>query len=148
LSQARGALHDPAVPAQPFTGVDHAPGDAGLDAAPAKVSPAEGIVAGLVGVELFRSAPRTSNRLADGRNGFNEILKKEAVVAVSGRELHRERDALPLDHKVALRARFAAIRRIRAGELPPLFAGTLALSSAARLQSIWLVSPRKLSSSW
>jgi hypothetical protein len=67
---------------------------------------------------------------------------------LAARELQRKRDTLGFDHKVALRARFSTIRRIRAGELAPLFAGTLALSSAARLQSIWSASPNQSSNSW
>ena len=52
----------------------------------------------------------------------------------------------PVDHNVALRARFAAIRRVRPGALAPLLAGMLALSRLARLQSIWSASPRRSSS--
>jgi len=40
-----------------------------------------------------------------------------------------------VDHKVVLRPRFAAIRRVGAGLGSPLFAGTAALSKEARVQS-------------
>jgi hypothetical protein len=66
----------------------------------------------------------------------DHFLKQRAVVLVRPREFCRERDTLPLGHNMALRARglprsvgFAPVRA------PPFFAGTLALSSAARLQS-------------
>ena len=48
---------------------------------------------------------------------------------------HAERRAARVDDEVPLAARLAAIRRVWAGVLAPLFAGTLALSSAARDQS-------------
>jgi hypothetical protein len=41
-----------------------------------------------------------------------------------------------IDHKMALRARFAAIRRIRPGRFAPPGAATLDASMAARDQSI------------
>jgi hypothetical protein len=55
---------------------------------------------------------------------------------------------LAVGHNVALRARFAAIRRIRAGLVAPLFAGTLAESSAARSQSMPLRSPNSSRIAW
>jgi hypothetical protein len=65
-------------------------------------------------------------------------------VDVGRREPDGERDALPVDHNMALRARFAAVRRIRAnlllGASPPL-AWTLDPSRLARDQSIWSASP-------
>ncbi len=54
--------------------------------------------------------------------------QRDAVVAVGAGQERGERGAAPVDHNVALRARAAAIRRVRAGLLAPLFAGTQALS--------------------
>jgi hypothetical protein len=63
-----------------------------------------------------------------------------------GRAQHEaERRALPVDHDMPLGARLAAIRRARAGRGAPLFAGTEALSSAARLQSILSASRNRAS---
>ena len=135
IEPSQRALDHPAVAAQPLAGIKHPPRDARLDAAPAQVSTAGAVVITFVGVELFGSAPRPAQRPMDGRDRFEHLGEKEAVVAVGRRELHGERDALGFDHKMALRARTAAIRRIRPGELAPLFAGVLALSTAARLQS-------------
>jgi hypothetical protein len=42
-------------------------------------------------------------------------------MGLGGRQLNRERDPLAVDHKVALRARFALIRRIRPGCLAPFW---------------------------
>ena len=49
-------------------------------------------------------------------------------------------------HKMALRALFAAIRRIRPGLFAPPGAGTLAESSEALDQSMWFALPRQSSS--
>ncbi len=51
-----------------------------------------------------------------------------------------------VDHKMALRARFAAIRRIRPGLSAPFLAGMLALSRLALDQSILSASPSRSSS--
>jgi hypothetical protein len=66
-------------------------------------------------------------------------------VDVRRREADDQGDASAIDHKMALRARFAAIRRIRPGLIAPLFAGTLAASRLARDQSIWSASPNQSS---
>ena len=60
----------------------------------------------------------------------------------------RQRDAAGIRKEMMLRARLAAIRRIRAGVVPPFFAGTLLESRAARDQSSWPASPNASSSTW
>jgi hypothetical protein len=62
---------------------------------------------------------------------------------ISCRDRHRERDALALDHKMALRARFAAIRRILPGFSAPPTAATLEESNEARDQSMRSAWPRR-----
>jgi uncharacterized membrane protein YgcG len=64
---------------------------------------------------------------------------------VSSRQCYRERDATSFDHKLALRARFAAIRRILSGFSAPPTAATLAESNEARDQSIRSAWPRRSS---
>jgi hypothetical protein len=64
-------------------------------------------------------------------------------VDVSGSADHTGRDARPLDHNMALRARLSLICRIRSGSLAPLLAGTLAESREVRSQSICSASPRR-----
>jgi hypothetical protein len=58
-------------------------------------------------------------------------------------QVQGQRDSLPVGQHMALRARFAAIRRIRAGPRPPFFAGMAAESMQARDQSIWSASPSR-----
>jgi hypothetical protein len=67
---------------------------------------------------------------------------------VSCAQRDRERDALGFDHKMALRARFASIRRIRAGFCAPPTAGTVNESTQARDQSSWSASARRSRSTW
>src|SRR3712207_371821 len=52
-------------------------------------------------------------------DGIRSLLKDLGVMDVCRRVSHRERDAASVDHKVALRALFAFIRRILAGLLAP-----------------------------
>jgi hypothetical protein len=61
---------------------------------------------------------------------------------------HRQRDSLSVDHNMALRVRFAAIRWIRPGVCAPPRAGTLVESSEARDQATWSASPSRSSSTW
>ena len=64
---------------------------------------------------------------------------------VGRRERYRERDALAVGNNVALRARFASIRRVLADLLAPLLAATLAESSEALDQSISSAFPSRSS---
>ena len=107
-----GALDYLAVAAEALAGMDAAPGDAGPDTALVAVPAAAPVVIGLVGVQLVRASSR-------------------AAALAGAHRWDRVHD------KVALGAGLAAIRRVRAGRLAPFLAGTLALSSEARLQSNW-----------
>ena len=140
------ALHHPSVPSQPLARVDPAPSDARLYAPlPQGLAAAREIVA-LLGVQLLRTLARpapTAMGLLDRLDGVHGLLQDRRVVDVGGREDYRERDAPSVRNNVALRARFCLIRRIRAGSLAPLLAGTLAESKEARSQSIRSASPSR-----
>lgn len=69
--------------------------------------------------------------------------KTYSAVDVCSREDYPQRDAPSVRNIVALRARFAFIRRIRFGLLTPLLADTLAESKEALSQSIRSASPRQ-----
>lgn len=71
---------------------------------------------------------------AEARHGIEGWRQHLAVMAVGGAQGDAERRALGIGDDMALGARPAAIRRVWAGLLAPLFAGTDALSSAARSQ--------------
>src|SRR5258706_8374894 len=136
----------PAVASQAVLGLDTTAGDAGDDAALAQGQTEVTVVVTLVGMELVRSATGPAARLgADGLDGVDGGEQHLRIVHVRGAHQDRERDAVGVDHKMALRALFAAIRWVLARFLAPLVAGTAAESSAARSQSIrsaWASSSR------
>jgi len=105
-------------------------------------------VISLVSIQLARSLPWSPPRTTNWLNSINCRLQHLAVVNVSRRMRYREWDSLSVDHKMALRARFSAIRWVWPGLFAPPGAGTLAESSEARDQSIWSDSPRRSSSAW
>jgi hypothetical protein len=67
-------------------------------------------------------------------------------VGVGGREVDRERDAIPVDDEVVLGAGLAAVNRVGAGLLTPLFARTLTLSTLALDQAMLASSPSQFRS--
>ena len=140
------ALDHPAVPAQPLAGVDAPSGDAGRDGAGAALPAAAAVIVGLVGVELVGALARPASPVAHAGHGVQGRRQHHAVVPVGRAQAHPERRAPAVDHKVALRARFAAIRRVRAGLGTPLLAATEALSRTGRLQSRCPASDRRSSS--
>src|SRR5215210_1123859 len=137
------SLHDPPVPSQPFGALHTLSGYAALNASFSQNSRALFVVVGFVGMKLLGSLSRSAARTLDRLDTVYKVLEDHRIVYVGGGEHHCERDALPVDHKVALRARLSLIRRIRAGSCSPLFAGMLAESKEARSQSICSVSPRR-----
>ena len=115
VQPGQGAFHHPPVSAPPLAGLNAAAGEAALDAALSEVSAAKAVIVSLIGREFLRAVARPTVPAFEGRYGLKEGRKDRAVLSMGARDFHRERDALPIDHHMALRARFAAIRRIRAG---------------------------------
>lgn len=142
-----GALDDPAVPPELLTRLDPRSGDPTLDAACMEEALVLARAIPLVGVELVRTSPGAADAPADRRDGVDETLEDRGLVDIGGREALGEGDAVRVGNQMALRARFAAIRRIRPGRWAPLFAGTMEASIAARVQSIWSASRSRASSS-
>jgi hypothetical protein len=106
------------------------------------------IVIPLVAVQFVGSLARASLGPFNRLNCLKHRSKHLRVVQVRCRLSHRQRDPLSFDHKVALRARFAAIRRIRSGRSAPFGAGTEHESIPARLQSILSASPSRSNRRW
>lgn len=148
IEPGQGALDDPAMATQPLAGVDALARDAHLDVTLAEGGAAARVVIPLVAVALVRALTPPPGRRLDRRDGVKEILQHHRVVPVSPGQDFGQRKTSALDHNMALRARFAAIRRVRADEIAPLLAGMLAESQQARLQSIWPASPSRSRSSW
>ena len=138
----------PAVTPKLLARLDASTRNSRYDTASPQCLPTESKVISLVSVQLARPLPWSSSRTANRFNGINRFLQHLAVVDISRRMRYRERDSLSVDHKMALRARFSAIRWVRPGLFAPPGAGTLAESSDARDQSIWSDSPRQSSNAW
>lgn len=148
IQPGHGPLDHPAVAAKPLAALDAFAGDAPLNVAAAQEATAARDVVGLVRMQLGGAHPPLAGGLLDRRNGVDQGFERDRIVAVGAGQADGERRAPPVDHKLAFRARFAAIRRVGPGCGAPLFAGMLALSRQARLQSIWSAAPRRSSSAW
>ena len=127
-------LDHPSVSAETLAAFDATPGNPRNDRSLAQRTPAVSEVVALVGMQFGRSPPGPARTLADRRHGIDQRLQQLAVVPVGRRDLQGEGDAIGIDEDVTLGAQLAAIRQVRAGLFAPLFAGTLALSTAARSQ--------------
>lgn len=139
-------LNYPAMPTEPVVALDPFPSDPALDAPPPEELPAAGDVIALIGMDFLRSLPPPSTRGADRWDGRDQPLEEHRVMPVCPTQEGGEGNPSSVDHNMALRARFAFIRWIRASFIAPFFAGTLAESSEARDQSILSASPRRSSS--
>ena len=132
-----GAFHDPTVTTEFLAALDAPTRDARDDPPrPALLAAGSGIV-GLVSVQLVRTASRSSAPTAPHRrDGVEGGRHHDGVVPVGPAQAEAERRAARVGDEMALRARLAPVRRVRAGGSPPFLAGTDALSRQARLQSI------------
>jgi hypothetical protein len=139
------AFDYPAIPSQTLGAVDATPSDARLDGAPAQRPSALREIVPLVGMEFGRSPAGPSPTLAHRRHGIDQDFEEAAVVDVCRAEAEGERDAPSVGDEVALGAGPAAIGWIGTGLLAPLLAGTDALSTQARLQSMAPARPRRSS---
>jgi hypothetical protein len=139
------AFDYPAIPSQTLGAVDATPSDARLDGAPAQCPSALREIVPLVGMEFGRSPAGPSPTLAHRRHGIDQDFEEAAVVDVCRGEPDGKRDAPGIGNEVSLASGSAAIGRIGAGRLAPLLAGTDALSTHARLQSMAPARPRRSS---
>jgi hypothetical protein len=116
----QSSFHHPPVSSQLLAGFDASPCyPGGYAPLPERLAASREVVS-LVGMQLLRALARASTRrLADRLNGIHGLFQDLGVVDVGSCMDHRERDASSVDHNMALRARFALIRRIRAGSLAP-----------------------------
>ena len=111
------ALHNPSVPPQLLAAFDASPGNTRYDPSLAQgLSVSLGVVP-FVGVHLVRTLARSSSSAFERRNGINHLLQHRSVRHISSCTLQRQRYSSSLDHKMALRAWFALIRRIWAARL-------------------------------
>src|SRR5215210_8391559 len=101
------ALHHPPVPSQFLRTLHTLSGYAPLEAPFSQSLRALLIVVGFVGMHLIRTLPRSASRTLDRLDRVQKLLENHGIVDVSGSGDHTERDARPLDHNMALRARLS-----------------------------------------
>ena len=147
---SQGSFDDPAVAAEAIGALDAAAGDARRDRPLATFGSAAAVVAGLVGVEPLRAATGSAPAVPHARDDVEDGGQHAAVVPVGPAQLKAERRAAGVDHEVALGARTASVRGVRADlrvrRRAPPFAGMDALSIEARLQSSASAAARRSSS--
>ncbi len=129
------AFHHPAIVAQALAGLDAFAGDAWGDAMRSASPATRGVIIPLVRMQLLGALARASASASNRRNRIQGGFEHLAIVHVGRRDHHGQRETIALDHQMALRARFAAIRRVGSAGFAPPGAGTLAESSEARDQS-------------
>ena len=151
VEPSQSALDHPSMLTQPLTAFYTTPGNPRSDTPLAQSFSAPVKVVSLVCMQLRRSLSSSSTKMLSLLNRFdsiNNVGKSVGVVDVGGSADYSEGNPLSVDHKMALRARFSFIRRIRAGTFAPFLARTVAESTAARDQSILPASPSLSSSTW
>jgi hypothetical protein len=132
-------LDDPAILPQSLTRLDATPCDARNDATSSQCLPTARIIVTLIGVEIHRTfawSPTTLARQTQRRDGVDRLFEPLRVMHIGPRQRHGQWHAVAVHHQVPLGPQFATIRRILAGVFAPPGAGTLALSSDARSQSM------------
>ena len=141
----QGAFDDPAIPSQALAALDTTPGNPIADPSFGQGITAARLVIGFVGMEFVRTLTGPAPTLMDRRYSIDQLLEEAAVVNVCRGDPQGEWDAVGVGDDVALGPGAAAVGRIGAGFLAPLFAGTDALSTQARLQSIACAQPKRSS---
>ena len=120
VDPGEGSFTDPSMATEAFLGLDATSSDPCCDASLAQSHPTASEVVALVRMQLDLTLAWSTSGSLDRSDGIYHLLEHHAVVDICRRVPDRERDAVPVDHNMALRARFAAIRWIRAGLGPPL----------------------------
>lgn len=133
----QSALHDPAMFAQVRMGIHSPAAKARGNASFLQCQAMAVTVVTPVCMQFDGSVSQHSIWPRQCRDGIHHFQQHGNVTYIGGGMPYCERDSLGVDHKMALRARFSAIRRIWAGFFAPPGAGTLPASMLARDQSIW-----------
>jgi hypothetical protein len=148
VAPSMGTFNDPTVSSKAVLGFDSSSRNTRLDATISARTAAPRIIVPLVGMQLGRTESRTTPRTRNGRDAIQQIFQNFRVVNVGGGQQQGQRNAFSIDEKMMFRARFAFVRRVGAGLVAPLFAATVAESTAARFQSICPARPNFSRSRW
>jgi len=144
----QGTLDDPAVSAQPLATIYASASNARADAALAASQAAALGVIRLVGVQLVWPTPRPAELAFERHHCIEQFGQRHAVMHIGACQDKGQRQPIAVGQQVALCARLASVRRIRACGCAPLFAGMDALSIQARLQSMRPAQCRRCRNSW
>ena len=148
VAPSMGPFNDPAVSPKAVLGFDSSSRNTRLDATISARTAAPRVIVPFVGVQFGRTESGTTPGTWNGRDAIQQIFQNFGVVNVSGGQQQGQRNALSIDEKMMFRARFAFVRRVGAGLIAPLFAATVAESTAARFQSICPARPNCSKSRW
>jgi hypothetical protein len=118
--------------AKPFLTFYSAPGDPWSDPTLSQNLAIMATVVAFVGVQFLRTLSWSTTLLANGRDGIHHRFQYGCFMHIGRRMSYDEWDASSFDHNMALRARFAAVRWVRAGRFAPTGAGTMPASRLAR----------------
>ena len=136
IEPSKGAFDHPTMATQSVTRLHSTPSNPGLDSSPLQSLTQSPRVVALVGMQFGWPATGVSQLTRQRRNGIDYYFGLGDFVDVGRGGVDGQGYALGVDHQMAFRARFAAIRGIRAGARAPFGAGTLEASTEARDPSI------------
>jgi hypothetical protein len=148
MQPRKGTFNHPTIASEFLTAIDPTTSDAGDDPALAESLTQWLRVISLIGVQLLGALARPTATLTNGPDGIDSSFSHLDIMHVGSRLGHGKGNSSSVDHKMALRARFAAIRWVRPGRFAPPGAGTLAESSEARDQSICSACPNLSNKTW
>jgi hypothetical protein len=135
VQPSKRSLNDPTMSSEPFTTLNSSscdPWDYPSFSQDFSIMPT---VVTFVGVEFLRTLSRSTTLLTNGRDGIHHRFQHDRFVHMGTGMPYGKWDASSFDHKMTLRARFSAIRWVRAGRFAPPGAGTMPASRLARDQS-------------
>ncbi len=138
-----GPFYDPAVSAQLFTPVHIPSRNSGKDVVLTQERSILTAVIAFIGMQFMWALAWATTLLANGGDSLYQLWQQSGFVDIGRCVTNHQRNPLSFDHKMALRARFSSIRRVRASLFAPPGAGTIPASTQARDQSNCSASPSR-----
>jgi hypothetical protein len=135
VQPSQRSFDDPTMLTKSFLTLNSRPGDPRNDPSPSKNLAIVPAGVAFVSMQLRWASSWSATPLMNGRDGIHHRFQHGRLVHIGSRVPYDEWDSSSFDHNMALRARFAAIRWVRAGRFAPPGAGTMPASRLARDQS-------------